>query len=255
MISVIIPTWNREKLITKAILSVLKQSSKDIEVLVCDDGSTDNSKITVNNISKHDVRVRWIEGIHSGGPATPRNNGILHSRGSWIAFLDSDDRWDENKLEMQLSYAINNYYDLVCSNANKINGKSITKYFNSQNRKLSFKDLLDDNKIICSSVLVKKSVITEVGGFPEDKKYIAIEDYLTWLKIASRHNIGYMDDALVYYNDQPELTIRSRWPDSKVQKFESLKYITNWLKSNPRISLGYLRDLYEVRKHMRSISI
>src|SRR5262245_1813867 len=100
-ISVIIPTWNRAQSVKRAISSALRQTHPPHEILVCDDGSTDNTEEVVRAMG--DSRVRWIAGPHAGCPAVPRNRGIAASKGDWIAFLDSDDAWLPEKLEAQIA--------------------------------------------------------------------------------------------------------------------------------------------------------
>src|SRR5690349_9096181 len=99
-ISAVIPTWNRGKTIRAAVESVLAQSYPVTEILICDDGSTDDTAQVVSSIE--DPRIRWLPGERSGGPAQPRNRGIENARGEWVAFLDSDDEWLPQKLERQI---------------------------------------------------------------------------------------------------------------------------------------------------------
>ncbi len=93
-VSVIIPTWNAAATIKTAVLSALRQTYPPLEILVCEDGSTDNSKEIVESLN--DARVRWLTGPHAGQPAIPRNRGIRKATGQWLAFLDSDDEWLPN---------------------------------------------------------------------------------------------------------------------------------------------------------------
>lgn len=90
-VSVIIPTWNRELRLKKTIESVLVQTLFPLEILVCDDGLTDNTFEIVKSLNHS--KVKWILGEHSGLPAVARNRGIRESKGEWLAFLDSDDWW------------------------------------------------------------------------------------------------------------------------------------------------------------------
>ena len=90
-VSVIIPTWNRAHTLPRAIESVLSQSLPILEVLICDDGSTDGTAEAVMAMARQDPRIRWLPGERGGRPAIPRNRGIRESRGEWLAFLDSDD--------------------------------------------------------------------------------------------------------------------------------------------------------------------
>ena len=99
MVSVIIPTYNRGSLIGRAIVSVLNQTYKDIEVLVIDDASTDYTETVVDSIK--DERLHYYKLEKNGGACRARNVGISKAQGEYIAFLDSDDEWMSNKIELQ----------------------------------------------------------------------------------------------------------------------------------------------------------
>jgi len=116
-VSVVIPTWNRADRLVEAIRSALEQSAPVLEVLICDDGSTDDSAERVATLAAVDPRVRWLPGARGGRPAIPRNRGIAASRGEWLAFLDSDDTWLPGKLEAQLAAARGQGCAAVSSNA------------------------------------------------------------------------------------------------------------------------------------------
>src|SRR4051794_29294194 len=101
LVSVVIPTHNRAHTLRPAVLSALGQDDVDVEVLVCDDGSTDGSRSIVEALG--DKRVQWLSGPRSGGPSVPRNRGVDAAKGEWVAFLDSDDVWYQGKLGAQLA--------------------------------------------------------------------------------------------------------------------------------------------------------
>lgn len=208
-VSVIIPTWNRAELLEKAVRSALCQSMPPLEVLVCDDGSTDDSKEKIRAIG--DDRICWIDGQRGGRPAIPRNRGIRESKGKWLAFLDDDDEWLPNKLEKQLSLASRLGSMAVCSNAHRfIPDKGIdgTLLVWSSDR-LAFEDLLYVNQIICSSTLIKKSLFRTVIGFPEDEHLKAWEDYALWLRIATLTDFAFVPEPLLIYRDDASNSIRN----------------------------------------------
>ncbi len=207
-VSVIIPTWNRGYIIEKTIKSVLDQTMSDLEVLVCDDGSTDDTFEKVSKIK--DPRVRWISGAKGGRPAIPRNNGIREAKGEWLAFLDSDDEWIPEKLEKQLKLAEKEGALAVSSNASRfIPGQGISgSYLDLQKERITLDDLLKTNEIVTSSALIHNSLIAVVEGFPEDEKLRTIEDYAFWLRIATQTDFAFFGEQLVIYRDDAENSIR-----------------------------------------------
>ena len=120
LISVVIPAYNREKTIKKAILSVLNQGYKELEILVVDDGSTDNTANVVKSIN--DSRIKYIYQKNKGACAA-RNNGIIKASGQYIAFHDSDDVWHSNKLAKQLPVLFDKKADIVFCKLNLTDGK------------------------------------------------------------------------------------------------------------------------------------
>lgn len=233
-VSVIIPTWNRSKLVNKAIISVLSQTVAPLEILVCDDGSTDNTFEMVKSLNN--PKVKWIAGKHSGLPAVVRNRGIKESKGDWLAFLDSDDWWEKDKLERQLKLVKKLQVKVICSNAYVINPHSNKKeglYFSNKEVKdvLGFNELLTNNFIICSSMLIEKRLVEECGAFPEEPTLKAIEDYALWLRISTKTKIVYSNKPLVNYFNDPNNSIRKAWHDAKLQKKMILKDLFKWLTS------------------------
>lgn len=112
LVSVIIPTYNVEKYIEKAIQSVLDQTYPNIEIIVVDDGSTDHTVDVVRSF--HDERIKLFINERNMGPSYSRNRGIKEAKGEWIAFLDGDDWWDKERLEKLLNVAETYQADVVC---------------------------------------------------------------------------------------------------------------------------------------------
>lgn len=208
-VSIIIPTYNRKNELLHTLKSVLNQTFKSFEVIICDDGSTDGTKEKV--VELNDPRIKWVSGQNSGGPARPRNRGIAESQGEWLAFLDSDDQWKPEKLAKQLEALKSLEAKASCTNAFVMKYKLICDqpYFeDSYNSLISFSDMLKVNRVICSSMLLHRSIIEKTGGFPEDSTFRAIEDYALWLTVSLLTDIAYLSEPLVIYRDQPEMSIR-----------------------------------------------
>lgn len=227
-ISVVIPTWNRANTIEKAVLSALNQTIPPVEVLVCDDGSTDNTYEVIRLIN--DPRVKWINGPRGGRPAIPRNRGIRESKGEWLAFLDSDDEWLPEKLEKQLAHANKMNCMAASSNAFRfLPGRGIQDNILSCNQnKLSFDNLLEVNNVVCSSALIHNSVFKVVKGFPEDEELMAIEDYALWLRVASQTDFAFIEEPLLTYCDNPPNSIRSKGLDGLTQRKIVLQNFISW---------------------------
>jgi len=243
LVSVIIPTFNRADMIEKAVRSALNQTVPPLEVLVCDDGSTDNSKEIVDSIN--DPRVRWLEGPHSGLPAVPRNRGIWESKGDWLAFLDSDDEWLPEKLEKQLTAAKKLNCLAACTNALAyIPGKGIEGEMSSWNKeKIIFKNLIQSNPVICSSGIVHRCLIEDVRGFPETPDLI--EDYAFWLRVAAYTDIAYVREPLLIYCNNPGSSVRSKFPtDVMVQRIGVFTDFLRWVAGRQD---GNLLDNYMLR--------
>ena len=233
-ISVIIPTWNRAETIKRAIKSVLQQTYPVSEILVCDDGSIDNSKNVVKKISEKDKRVKWVPGKHSGLPAVPRNRGIKRTQGDWIAFLDSDDYWHAEKIKSQVSLLKKEGATAICTNGfgfskEKIEAKPM---INFSKKEVNFNDLLSNNAIITSSVLIEKNLLFKYGLFPETEKLKGTEDYSLWLRIANFTTFRFINKPLVYYRDEPQESIRKNLPPYLFQRYHSLINFLLWSFNN-----------------------
>lgn len=192
MISVIIPTYNRAKTIGKAIDSVLNQTYKDIELIVVDDGSTDNTKEIVQQYE--DFRIKYIWQANKGACAA-RNHGIDVAKGEFIAFQDSDDSWDIRKLEKQLHiFELYPEIDIVCckTKCKKLNGSIL----------LPMKDVPEgiiDKKtgpfgISTQSIIIRRCVAETVRF---DLNVLRYQDLDFLLTAQERFQIYCMNDYLV----------------------------------------------------------
>ncbi len=192
MISVIIPTFNRYSLLKRAIKSILNQTYKDIEIIVVDDGSVDKT----SNI-KNDFNLTYIYQKNSG-VSCARNKGIKKAKGEWIAFLDSDDTWCENKLQKQLTFLEKYPTIKFCHTGEKwIRENKEIKYPKRLKKPNGwcFYDNLQTCKIAVSSVIVHRDIFKEVGYF--DEYFRVCEDYDFWLRISKKFEIGLIDEKLI----------------------------------------------------------
>lgn len=236
-VTVIIPTWNRADTVEAAVKSALRQTYPVHEVLVCDDGSSDNTEQTVRSIN--DCRVKWLSGPRGGRPAIPRNRGIRQSQGEWIAFMDSDDEWRSDKLERQLAIAKELNCKALCSNALRyIPGRGNSENLLEWNEpRTTLRHLFTVNRVICSSVLIHRALVDAIEGFPEDVKLKALEDYALWLRVATLTDFAYVNEPLVLYRDDPANSIRSQGGTEWSQKRCVLSDYLGWVS---RHRLGML---------------
>ncbi|HED06226.1 MAG TPA: glycosyltransferase [Ignavibacteria bacterium] len=210
LVSIIIPTYNDSENLTGAINSCLNQTYKNIEILICDDGSNDKTpEIVAKYKEKHTNKIKYYKLEHLESPAIARNIGIKNAKGEFISFLDSDDLMMENKIEKQVRFLENNpFIDIVCSNATKFNDAKDELFYKKQSHeeKISFKKLLENNNIINSTVLIRKTAIENIGLLYERKYYLKnikkffYEDYEYWLRaLLLNKNIFYSPEILIKY--------------------------------------------------------
>jgi len=200
LVSVIIPCYNAALTLAETVTSVLEQTYKNVEIIIVDDGSTDNSRDVAVSFGS---RVTYIP-KENGGPAGARNLGIRRSRGELIAFLDADDLWLPEKLSKQINF-LHAHPDtaLLCSAVNRKyeNGSTEIKSCSDlPDSRISFVRLWQDNPITTSTVVCHREVFTAVGNFDENKTIQSVEDYDLWLRIAGTFTVRFLDEPLAVYN-------------------------------------------------------
>lgn len=190
-ISVVIPAYNRSALLARTLKSILSQKERVDEIVVVDDGSLED----LSEIAR-EFGARYIKKEH-GGVSSARNVGIESSKNEWIAFLDSDDVWLDDKISKQIEFHKKNR-DILFSHTNEIwirDGKEIKQ--KSHHKKLESSDFLraiSGTLISPSTTLVHKDIFREVGYFDEHLK--SCEDYDLWLRVVYRFEIGFLSDFL-----------------------------------------------------------
>jgi glycosyltransferase involved in cell wall biosynthesis len=203
-ISVIVPTYNRSELLPRAINSILNQTFKDFELIIVDDGSTDNTKKIIEKYSENDSRIKYIYQENSGGPPRPKNTGIKIAKGNYIAFLDSDDEWLPSKLEEQIKKYIendkNHNIGLVGCGAIIINKATKEKEYFTPPRFLLKKTPEILQKTIahsCSSIIIKKTVFEDSGLFDENIK--VLDDRDLYIRILNKYKFIFIQKPLFKY--------------------------------------------------------
>jgi glycosyltransferase involved in cell wall biosynthesis len=185
-ISVIIPAYNAEGFVRRAVDSVLAQSFQDFELLVVDDGSTDATREV---LAAYGNRLRLLP-KDNGGPAAARNHGLRHARGKYVAFLDADDYWQPGKLEQQVELLDAQPEIGFCSTATEVadtNGRFLNPWPCCPDAG-PFPDILFMNGTVISGstsgVLARKHLIDELEGFDETLR--GFEDPDLWIRLAAR---------------------------------------------------------------------
>ena len=199
VISVVITTYNRKKIVREALKSVFIQKPANYEVVVVDDGSTDG---TVEYLKSLNLPIYIVEGNHKGIAAS-RNRGIKKAKGQYIAFLDSDDLWIQGILKAQLSYLKQHptiplvYTDQYIESSGKRIRQTRFQSVNLSHKekiKFSLSGFVQFVPIHISSVMIRKSIFDEVGHFDERLKIH--DDTEMWNRISEKHNLGYIEKPL-----------------------------------------------------------
>ncbi len=179
-ISVIIPAYNAGDFLSTAVQSVLNQSHRNLELLIIDDASTDATGQLAQVFAAQDARVRYHRNPSNTGVARSRNLGVSLARFDWIAFLDSDDRWQPDKLALQAAYLQRHAVDLIYTGYDFMDaaGRPIGFRFHVPET-LTYPQLLRQNLISCSGILLKKRWCQK---FPMDAD-VFHEDFLNWLSM------------------------------------------------------------------------
>lgn len=209
-VSVIIPTHNRAEFLRSAIASVIKQTFKNLEIIVADDNSRDNTREVVRSFQDRRIKYIWKE--NNNGPSATRNAAILASEGEYIAFLDDDDEWLPDKLQKQVKLLGKSLPSICGVYSNRlVIDKSSDKIIsaNPRSEKLSgnlLYQLAIGSPIHTSSVLVRKMCLEEVGLFDETISYM--EDRDLWIRLSLNWGFEYIDEPLtiVYAHKQGHLS-------------------------------------------------
>ena len=223
-VSVVMPAYNAQEHIRRAIDSVLGQTKTVDAIIVVDDGSTDS---TVEIVSSYGSKVQLIR-QQNAGPATARNAGIKAARSEWIAFLDADDEWLSEKIEKQSALLMRNRH-LVWSSSNFIYCKCNENHRYNRHTLEEAEKLLDGKEYFedyfsafgdgiagyTGVMMVRKDILEKVGLFPTDMT--SSEDTDTWWRIAHEFaNIGHVAEPMTIYHIQVENSITAGFLDAKI---------------------------------------
>ena len=165
LVSIIMPNYNSARFIEESINSVINQTYKNWELIICDDNSTDNSKDIAKNYESGDQRIKVIQNKFKKGAPGARNSCIEFSSGKYIAFLDSDDIWYPNKLDLQVSFMKDNNYDFVYSYHDLINESGVNLGFYKAPIKVNSSNMKFSNFIPCE-IITREKIKSKCWIFP-----------------------------------------------------------------------------------------
>ena len=194
-VSVIIPTYNRLPMLKEAVDSVLSQDFEDVELIVVDDGSTDG---TAGEIKKYGGRIRFLQVSENRGVSAARNKGLLHARGKYVAFLDSDDLWVKGKLKIQVAFLDDNpQYPLCYTDEIWVRkGKRVNpKVRHAKYSGWIFEKCLPLCIISPSSAMMRRTLFSRIGLF--DEALPVCEDYDFWLRVSARFPVFFINRKLI----------------------------------------------------------
>lgn len=225
-ISVVIPTFRRVNQTVVAVKSVLDQTVSVFEIVIVQD---EISSTLSDELRKEDLldSVKLIQIEHTGIPGKVRNVGIENSSGDWIGFLDSDDLWLPDKLKQQTIYIKNLNLDCISASNDRSLFKKERSFFD-----VRLRGLLKSNFVVNSSVLVKRDKLVEIGGIPEDRSLVGVEDYAAWLRLCNKVKwVHYLEDLVVYEdsgNDRLSFELRK----SLLNSYFAIISFAEWRMSN-----------------------
>lgn len=222
LVSVIVPCYNHEKYVKETIESIINQTYKNIELIVIDDGSKDDSVQVIQKLADK-FRFTFVHRPNKGLSAT-LNEGIKLSKGKYFSAIASDDICTLDKIEILVNQfeKLDDEYGLVCGNAQFIDENSnifdlndcnnLMQYFTQDKNDFdmitqfgTYKSLLNGNYIPVMSTLIKKSALMEIGLYEED---ISLEDWNMWFKLSKKYKMKFVDKSVAFY----------RWHDSNSTK-------------------------------------
>ena len=228
-ISIITPVYNCEKLIEKTIECVLNQTYKNWEWLLVDDCSPDDSAIIIKKYAKNDNRIKYFKSSENSGAAVARNKALAESTGRFVAYLDADDLWKNDKLEKQVKFMLENQYSFTCTDYEKI-----TETGNSLNKIIKIPKKVDYNLFLRNTIIQTVGVMvdTKLTGkellkMPNIRRR---QDAATWCQLLKNgHDCYECPENLSYY--------RVVTNSLSSNKFKAIKMNWYWYRKIEKLSL------------------
>lgn len=262
LVSIVMPTYNRPKTLSRAIDSCLNQTHKNIEILVVDDNNSDSeARLETEKLMqkyKNNKQVVYLKMPKNSGACKARNYGIQKSKGEYVTFLDDDDVFFPNTIEMQLNYIIKNNYDVTFGETEYYNEETNESYYHKYNKNFNLtresllrKHLVD---IISSGIafFYKRKVLIEIGGFYDIP---ASQEYILMLKtIAGGYKIGYHEFVCArgyMHNSENGITGSLKAIEAKKQVIKLVKPYLKELKFRDRRKVLYRLNAFIFISYLR----
>jgi glycosyltransferase involved in cell wall biosynthesis len=256
LVSVIIPTYNSSAFVADAIRSAINQDYEPKEIIVVDDGSTD-STLEILKCFDNQEQIRVVTQVNAGAGAA-RNHGLKHAKGTYIAFLDSDDFWVPGKLRLQIEYleekpkvgAVSSKWLLWHADAG---GRFLLPELPPVNKPFStvpedsgwiYTRLLLECRLLTSTLVLRRSVMEQVGGFDED--LVRGQDYDYWLRLSRASEIHKLDRELVLYRIHAD-NIAVKYPNVNYELTVVQKSVSRWGLTGPE---GKTVPKNELQRHL-----
>ena len=226
LVSVIVPVYNAEDFMIETLESILSQTYKDIEIICIDDMSKDSSRKIIKEYADKYENVIPLLLTENGGVANARNRGIEKARGRYIAFLDSDDVWEKDKIEKQIKFMQDNKYSFTFTGYRFMDSESrLLNTVVKAKKELSYNDLLKHNAISCLTVVIDRYDIDEIH-MPK----IHHEDYACWLSILKKGKKAYgLNETLARY--------RTRQNSLSGNKVKAASWTWNILRKEEKLNI------------------
>lgn len=238
MISVVMPSYNRAKTIERAVQSILNQTYKDIEIIIVDDNSIDNTEEVVKTINNE--QITYIRNKSNKGANESRNIGIRAAKGELIAFQDSDDEWLSNKLEVQLKALKETNADLVTCGFYRYENDECVKF-----PKEKIKDEEIANKLLYGNFISTQTVIGKRECFVEenfDSKFPRMQDWELMIRMSRKFKIHFVNEPLVNVYLQDNSISKDNTKASSALKMLLEKY-SSFYDENPKAKARLLYDI------------
>jgi glycosyltransferase involved in cell wall biosynthesis len=205
VVSVVIPAYNREKVIYRAIASVLAQTYHDFEVIIIDDASTDGTSGIVAGLAEKDERISLMKHATNKGAQAARNTGINNARGEWIAFLDSDDIWVPESLELRVAVAEKENVAVVHSDCIRVTDDGQERLGLPSLSGSVWRDLLAAQGPMFQGLLVRKSALEKISLL--DEHIVAYQEWDTSIRLAKYYPFGFVNQPTFLYDCRGDDTI------------------------------------------------